>query len=217
MPQIKAIVWDLDNTLYRFNQLFEDACNHIAGRVVRNLGLDMDDEEAKALATKSFNTTGYSMRVFLEEYGLCRDAMHIEFHKHLDEKILERSLALVELFERSDLQHLIVTHGSRSWAERVLDHIELRPFFPDERILGLEDYDFRKKDESTFVFEKAMEMLNCQAHEMLMAEDTVRNLHHPHAMGMTTVLVHHGRIPKDELPHVHHMVHSAEEIFALIA
>ncbi len=217
MPQIKAIVWDLDNTLYRFNQLFEDACNHIAGRVVRNLGLDMDDEEAKALATKSFNTTGYSMRVFLEEYGLCRDAMHIEFHKHLDEKILERSLALVELFERSNLQHLIVTHGSRHWAERVLDHIELRPFFPDERILGLEDYDFRKKDESTFVFEKAMEMLNCQAHEMLMAEDTVRNLHHPHAMGMTTVLVHHGRIPKDELPHVHHMVHSAEEIFALLA
>lgn len=215
MSNIKAVIWDLDNTLYRFNTLFEDACNHIAGRTARALGVDVDDEKAKEMAEKSFEQHGYSMRVFLEEHDLCRDAVHHEFHKHLDEKILDKSLELIETFKKYTLEHILVTHGSRHWAERALDHLDLRQFFPDERIFGLEDYDYQKKDESQFVFKMAMDLLGFDAHEMIMAEDTVRNLHHPHDLGMKTVLVHHGRLPKEALPHVHHMVHSAEEIFPL--
>jgi len=215
MSNIQAIIWDLDNTLYRFNTLFEDACNHIAGRTARALGVDIDDALATKMAEESFAKHGYSMRVFLEQHDLCNVDVHHEFHKHLDEKILDKSHELVEIFKQSKLQHVIVTHGSRHWAERALDHLDLRQFFPDERIFGLEDYGFQKKDESRFVFEMTMELLGLEASQMIMAEDTVRNLRHPHDLGMKTVLVHHGRLPKEDLPHVHHMVHSAEDIFTL--
>lgn len=217
MSNIKAIIWDLDNTLYRFSELFEDACNHIAGRTARALGLDFDDDTAKAMAEQSFVEHGYSMRVFIDEHGLARDDVHHEFHRHLDEKILEKSHELVETFKNHDLDHILVTHGSRHWAERVLKHIELRQFFPDDRIFGLEDYHYNKKDESDYVFQMAHKMLGHEAHEIIMAEDTARNLVYPYELGMKTVLVHHGRIPKDEIPHIDVMVHSAEEIFEMIS
>ena len=137
MAQIKAIIWDLDNTLYRFNTLFEDACNHIAGRTVRSLGLDMGDAEAKALAEASFKKYGYSMRVFLEEHDLDSTELHLEFHKHLDEKILDVSHELIECFRNYDLKHVLVTHGSRHWAMKALNHLDLKQFFPDEVIFGL--------------------------------------------------------------------------------
>jgi putative hydrolase of the HAD superfamily len=215
MAQIKAIIWDLDNTLYRFNTLFEDACNHIAGHTVRAMGLDMGDTEAKILAEASFKKYGYSMRVFMEEHGLDSTELHLEFHKHLDEKILDVSHELIDCFKKHDLRHVLVTHGSRHWAMKALNHLSLKQFFPDHFIFGLEDYDFKKKDESPFVFEMAMDLVSLTAPEMVMAEDTLRNLSHPHALGMKTVLVHHGRKPQEQAAYVDHMVHSAQEIFPL--
>ena len=63
----------------------------------------------------------------------------------------------------------------------------------------------------------AMDLVSLTAPEMIMAEDTIRNLSHPHALGMKTVLVHHGRKPEVQKPYIDHMVHSAQEIFPLTA
>ena len=119
-----------------------------AAKAVTTFFPDMSYETALDIAKKSHDEHGYSAHLFIRDHGLDYPAYHEEFHHHVDEKIIARNDAMIGALGRLALPHVIVTHASREWAERVLGHLGLIDFFPAEKIIALEDTEFAAKSKS---------------------------------------------------------------------
>ena len=142
---VEAIIWDLDNTLYKIDNVLIDAFHLSYARAAIAAGADLKFGEAAKMARKSFEETGFSGQIFVEKYGIERADMHFEHHGYMDETVIEKSLEMRSLFLQLSLEHALLTHSARNWAEKVLDHLTLREWFPKNRIFALEDCDFFPK------------------------------------------------------------------------
>jgi len=191
-----GMIWDLDNTLYRLDEALKTAFDHAFAKAVISAGVPLDMMEAVRMARASYEAYGYSGQVFIDQYGLDRAQLHYEYHDMVSERVIEASLETIGLMEALPHRHALVTHGSRDWAKRVLNHLQLSSFYPEDRIFALEDYNFEQKHVSRRSFQVAMERLELPASEIIVVEDTLKNLELPAAMGMTTVLIHHGQKPE---------------------
>jgi putative hydrolase of the HAD superfamily len=201
LSHIKGLIWDLDNTLYRFDQAFEKACNIAAARTVQQLMPNVTFEEAFAAAEKSYIEHGYSGQALIEQYGIAYSDYHYLYHDTIDESIIEKNEAILMALADIALPNILITHASRRWAEKTLRHLSMDTYFPSEKIIALEDTNFEGKAYSAAPFIKGLELLNLPPENVLVVEDTVKNLVRPKEMGMTTVLIHHGA--DDRLSHDH--------------
>jgi putative hydrolase of the HAD superfamily len=192
LSHIKGLIWDLDNTLYRFDQAFEKACNIAAARTVQQLMPDVGFDEAFEAAEQSYIEHGYSGKTLVERYGLAYSDYHYLYHDTIDESVIERNDAILMALSDINLPNVLITHASRRWAEKTLAHLAMEDFFPTERIIALEDTAFEGKAYSRAPFVKGLELLNLPPENVLVIEDTAKNLLRPKEMGMTTVLIHHG-------------------------
>lgn len=202
LSQMRGLLWDLDNTLYRFDQAFERACSIAAARAAHKLLPHLNYEDLLDVAEKSYEQHGYCGKVLVEQFGLVYADYHYLYHDTIDESIVERNEAVNVALGDIDLPHVLVTHASRRWAARAIRHLSMQDYFPDNRIIALEDTDFQGKAYSRAPFVKAMELLNLPPEHMLVVEDTAKNLIRPKEMGMTTVLIHHGRPPAGDTDHI---------------
>ena len=192
---IKGVIWDLDNTLYRFDEGFEKACHIAAAKAAIKGGLDKDFEQAFEMSLKSYELYGHSCQLFTVEYQIDSKILHHDYHEFINEKIIEKSLEVVSLFEQTSLSHALVTHASMGWASRMLEHLGLKKFFDDERIFAAETVDFNKKSQSEIPFNIAVEALGIERSSIIVVEDLAENLKIPSDMGIKTALVHYGQRP----------------------
>lgn len=193
---IEGVIWDLDGTLYRYDKIFIDACNLAAARTAIDLGLEMDLAEATALAARSYTETGSSFKL-LSAHGIAYADFHTPYHNAIDTTILEKNLEMRLALEKIGAPMVILTNASRDWALRTLDHLDLRPVFDDDHILALEDVGLEPKSSSRRGFQAALDIMDRRPDQVLMVEDLAHNLVIAKQMGMTTALVHHGRVPGD--------------------
>jgi putative hydrolase of the HAD superfamily len=212
LPCVRGGVWDLDNTLYRLNEALEHSFNIAIARAVTEAGVDKPFDEVVAMAMKSFEEHGYSGRVFVQDHGVDREHLHFTAHGLIDETVIEASRETVRLFATLPLEHVLVTHGAKIWARKVLRHIGLQDWFPEERMFAYEDYNFESKAESPRAFRAALDALGLPAREIIFVEDTERNLRIPHELGFGTVLLHHGQPPAQTAPYVDFACASANEL-----
>lgn len=188
--RIKAIIWDLDGTLYRFNAAFIGSCNVSAARVAAALCPDMTYEAALEIARKSEEATGFSLYSFLFEHGMAFGDVHAPFHNGIDEYTIEKCLDTAAALRMLGRPHAIVTHGTRIWARRVLTHLSIGDLFDETHVFPLEDFAYVTKSKSPVAFEAALSLLGSAPHETLVVEDTDHNLITAKALGCHTVLVH---------------------------
>lgn len=201
LSHIRGIIWDLDGTLYRYDKIFIEACNLAAARTAIDLGLQMDLDTALALAGRSYLEHGSSFK-FFADHGIRYEDFHIPYHNTVDTTILAKNMEMKRALESLAIPMVILTNASRDWARRTLDHLEYGHLFGDGKLLALEDADFQSKAQGTKGFEKGLVTLGVHASETLMVEDLPKNLLHAKGMGMTTALVHHGKLPDHGLDHV---------------
>lgn len=194
---LEGVIWDLDNTLYRFEGDFEQLCHVAAARAAIRNGLGMSEEEALSLCLQSYEEYGHSYRLFIERYQIDQRRIHFDFHSLIDEKLIRKSLELVDLFESIKIRHALVTHASAEWAARALRHIGLKKFFPDELIIPAEATNFMRKSESRVPFAQALGRLGLGSDKIAVVEDIAPNLRIPHEMRLLTVLVHYGQKPEN--------------------
>ncbi len=196
LSHAKGVVWDLDNTLYRVDKILEEHFHLSVARAVVAAGIKMSLEEAQDMARLSSEKYGQNAQIFIDRYGLNIRSVHEEYHDYSDEKLIKANEEICNLFAQQNLQHALVTHASRGWANRVLAHLGLTRWIKPENVFGLENFDFQAKYEHSAGFDRALKSLDMKAGETLMIEDSLRNLQIPHKMGMATVLIHHGQKPE---------------------
>lgn len=198
--KIEGVIWDLDNTLYRFTKEFRHQCNVAAAKAAYDQGIDLSYEDTFKLAERSEAEYGYSIHFYVAHHGFSYDSLHVPFHDNIDEKTIETIEGVAESLRGLDMPQAILTNASRGWAHRVLNHIGLEDFFDDAFITASEDVDFQVKSQSRAGFERALAALGLPPEKVVMVDDLDRNLIIAHEMGLQTIYMHHDD-PIADLPH----------------
>jgi len=224
------IVWDLDGALYsdytnwmgRSSCFFAEAFQNIMGDNAPSLSI----EQLRVLINKSFSETSFGVADLSRKFGVNAAQLHTMAHALLDptEVVRGGNKDLQAAFQKlQDAQHtsVILTHGSKDWAKRVIEHLGISHFFDERLILGGENVEFNSKARSIKPFDiiagKAQSITgqNFGYSDMVVVEDSIRNLQHPHDAGMKTILVHWGDEKPPE-PHIDHQVARPSQAIDLI-
>lgn len=200
MNTIKAVIWDLDHTLYQHDLEFVKELDWALARAVVANGADIDLQSAFNLSARSFEETGASHTLFLEQFPeLSAPKLHDDFHHEMDERLINPFKELPDLFTaQPDIEHFIVTHSARHWAERVVDFIGLADYIPNDHIIDFRELGYNAKHENYAVIDELITRAGLESENMVMVEDTIKNLKPAHDRGLVTIYVHNN----EELPEI---------------
>ena len=189
---IKGIIWDLDNTFYRFTPEFRFSCNQAAAKAVIQMGFDRPYDECLEIAIHSSKEHHFSLHTFINEYGLNYNKLHVLFHQNMRHDLIAPIDGVVEKIKSLTIPQIILTNGSREWAVGALDHIGAHGIFNHNQILAMEDVQMTAKARGSFGYERALEYLSMPSTEVIFIDDLDRNLAKAKEIGLNTAYVHHG-------------------------
>jgi len=203
-------VFDLDNTLYPADcNLFAQVDRRMGEFISKELGIPYP--QARHLQKAYYYQYGTTLSGLMQVHKMDPQPF-LDYVHDIDLAVVAEHPELREAIDRLPGRKLIFTNGSRGHAERVAGKLGLIDLFED--ICSIESCDFVPKPKPE-AFDKMIAAHDVAAGEAAMFEDMPHNLEAPHALGMTTVLVHSSyddhpvqkKIKTWQEPpeHVHHM------------
>jgi len=204
-------IFDLDNTLYPADcNLFAQVDQRMGEFIARYLGVPF--AYARHLQKTYYRQFGTTLSGLMQVHGL-EPKSFLDYVHDIDLSPVREHPELAAAIERLPGRKLIFTNGSRAHAERVAGKLGVLGCF--EGIFDIYDADYVPKP-SASCYDHFCRVHGVEAGMSAMFEDMPHNLEAPHALGMTTVLVHSATTYDHpvqqkirawhELPeHVHHM------------
>lgn len=212
----KAIIWDIDHTLYHADTPLVPGIIYAIISTLRAHGVPEDhlvEDALKATIHEQLKLVGSSYPYFEKTYGISKAVMA----KVIDTMPLNEipvDTRLPNLFAAHPVKHVINTHGSHAWRERVLQHIGIDSHF--SAFIHHADHGYQTKALSDVTHLAALAAAGVAAHEVVMVDDTAANLRIPKELGMQTVLIDYNRAGEDKSP-ADYVVRDAAGVFELLA
>lgn len=187
----KAIIWDLDNTLYRITPEFADLLDEATAiAAIKDLGVPLDFAQAKAKVKESYMTYRDGGEIFVQEYGVDPEAMFQAYHKRKPIAPIVPYENLLEKLEALPNEQYIFSTSTREVCEKILKHIGLYEFFKG-RFYSVEDFGTVKKNESSDVYQKLCNKIGVNPLDCIFVDDSYSNLEFAKEIGMTTVRIYY--------------------------
>lgn len=187
----KAIIWDLDNTLYRITPEFADLLDEATAiAAIEDLGVPLDFAHAKAKVKESYMTYRDGGEIFVQEYGVDPEAMFQAYHKRKPIAPIVPYENLLEKLEALPNEQYIFSTSTREVCEKILKHIGLYEFFKG-RFYSVEDFGTVKKNESSDVYQKLCNKIGVNPLDCIFVDDSYSNLEFAKEIGMTTVRIYY--------------------------
>jgi putative hydrolase of the HAD superfamily len=180
-----AWIFDLDNTLY------PSACNLFA-EVDRRMGeyiagyLGVPFAQARHLQKSYYRQFGTTLTGLMQVHKLDPQPF-LDYVHDIDLSSVPEAPDLASAIAALPGRKLIFTNGSRRHAERVAEKLGVLHLIED--ICDIAACEFVPKPERD-AFQRMVDRHGVAPREAAMFEDMPHNLEAPHALGMTTVLVH---------------------------
>jgi FMN phosphatase YigB (HAD superfamily) len=188
-PQaVTAIIWDLDNTLYAYDQKFHHASQKAMTQVILDNRLGMNPSEALAYASEPYpmQTIGRLQK----EFGLDRQQLFSGYFNRLDESFLEPDPVLKACARSAcaSVKFGLLTHGTRSWADRALFRLGLGQFFPSEYRYTVENMR-EDKHSGPASLSQLFRRMGVHPSQAIVVDDKDKNLGPAGTLGCLTILV----------------------------
>jgi putative hydrolase of the HAD superfamily len=204
LAEIETWIFDLDNTLYPvscrlFDQIHARMTRFVADR------LELTPEAALAVQKTYFREHGTTLRGLMTVDRIDPDDF-LAFVHEVDLSCVPRNPVLVAALSALPGRKIVHTNGSRSHAERVLDHLGIAGLFCGIVDIAAADYEPKP---ALAGYHELLRRHGVSPPTALMIEDMAKNLVPAAAMGMTTAWV---RNPVDWAAvgsggdHIHHVV-----------
>jgi putative hydrolase of the HAD superfamily len=189
---IRAILFDLDNTLYPASSgVMQTIDRRIGEYVQQRLGLP--EEEALRLRHHFYTTYGTTLRGLQQYYADVETEEYLQFVHNIEvDRLLQFDAELDVALSRLHVPKIIFTNSPREHAERVLSAMQIAHHF--ERIFDLRYFNFVSKPDPA-CYEHVLDDLGIDGSEALLLEDTPQNLAPAKALAMTTILI--SELPRD--------------------
>lgn len=196
LRHVENWVFDLDNTLYSadcrlFAQIDARMTEFIRDR------FEMAHEEARRLQKAYYVEYGTTMSGLMARHEVCPDEF-MEFVHDIDVSAIHENRALGAALAALPGRKFIFTNGSVKHAENVAGALGVLHHF--DKIFDIKAAGYAPKPRRE-PYEKFLTSHDIEPQSAVMFEDIVQNLEAPHALGMTTVLVHSDAAWLDDEPH----------------
>ena len=187
------IIWDLDNTLYRITPEFADMLDEATAiAAVKDLGIPMSVEEAKAKVKESYATYRDGGEIFVRDYGVSPKDMFVAYHKRKPIDPIVPYDGILEKLKNIPLNQFIFSTSSREVCEKILKHIGLFDFFKG-KFYSVEDFECFKKNENSEVYSKLCNKINVRPTDCIFVDDSYSNLEFAKEIDMTTVRIYYNQ------------------------
>jgi putative hydrolase of the HAD superfamily len=196
---LRAVIFDLDNTLTDFMRMKEVSIEAAVESMI-DAGLDMDAEDAKARLFDIYDREGIEdQRVFdrflKENFGEIDPMIHtaaiLGYRRGREYTLVlypHVKRTLIELAKRG-LRLVVLSDAPRYQAWSRLCYLQLQHFF--DHVITFEDTDVRKPDPAPFM--KAIELLQMKPDEVIMVGDwPERDMVGGRGVGIRTVYARYG-------------------------
>lgn len=203
-------IFDLDNTLYPAEcNLFAQVDRRMGEYIAKYLGVPF--EYARHLQKSYYRQFGTTLSGLMQVHKLDPEPF-LEYVHDIDLSVVPEHPELADVISRLPGRRLIFTNGSRRHAERVAGKLGVLHLFEDICDIAACEYVPKPSPEA---FDRMVRRHGVAPKTAAMFEDMPHNLEAPHALGMTTVLVHSSyydhpiqlkiRQWREPPEHVHHM------------
>jgi putative hydrolase of the HAD superfamily len=178
-------IFDLDNTLYPADcNLFAQVDVKMGEFIARLLGVPF--EHARHLQKTYYRQFGTTLTGLMQVHRVDPKPF-LDYVHDLDLSVVKEHPELAAALDRLPGRKLIFTNGSRAHAERVAGKLGVLACF--EGIFDICDANYVPKPTAS-CYDHFCKVHDVDAAAAAMFEDIPHNLEAPHALGMTTVLVH---------------------------
>jgi putative hydrolase of the HAD superfamily len=206
----QAWVFDLDNTLYKAEcNLFAQVDQKMGEFIANFLGVPF--EYARHLQKSYYRQFGTTLSGLMKVHKMRPEAF-LDYVHDIDLAVVPEHPELAAAIEQLPGRRLIFTNGTRAHAERVAGKLGILHLFED--IYDIVASDYVPKPQAG-PYSDFLKRHGVSPKAAAMFEDMPHNLAAPHALGMTTVLVHSSYVDHPiqleirkwtEPPeHIHHM------------
>lgn len=183
---IRAMLFDLDNTLYPATSGVMQSIDRRIGEYVQQR-LGVSEAEALQIRRHYYATYGTTLRGLQQNHYDVETDEYLRFvHDIAIEEFLKWDGALDAALERLPVTKVIFTNSPREHAERVLRALGLAHHFA--RMFDLRYFNFIGKPDPA-CYQHILDELGVTGAEALLLEDTAHNLDPAKALGMTTILI----------------------------
>lgn len=202
-------IFDLDNTLYPAEcNLFAQVDQKMGEYIARYLGVPF--AYARHLQKSYYRQFGTTLAGLMQVHKMEPEPF-LDYVHDIDLSVVPEHPELAAAIAALPGRKLIFTNGSQRHAERVAGKLGILHVF--EGICSIEACDYVPKPHAD-AFDRMVRRHGVDSRSAAMFEDMPHNLEAPHALGMTTVLVHSDYMDHPiqiamkswtELPaHIHH-------------
>ena len=198
----KAVIWDLDNTLYRITPEFADKLDEVmAEALVKDLGVKMSVEECKALVKESYKIYRDGGEYFYQNHQISPESLSTAYHLRKPVHMIEPYAGLPALLKQLPFEQYIFTTSTRECSERILKHIGLYDIFKD-RFYSVEDFGVYKKNESADVYRRFYKKIGFAPADCIFVDDSYSNLEFAKETGMTTIRIFYQNNSAKDKPYI---------------
>ncbi|NBU63600.1 MAG: pyrimidine 5'-nucleotidase [Chloroflexia bacterium] len=203
-----AFLFDLDNTLYPAHAGVTEALEARMNDFVQQVS-GLSYPQAIALRRHYFVTYGTTLRGLQLHHDVDVETYLHAVHDFDLPALISPNPALVALLQRITLPMAIFTNSPREHALRALHAIGLADLHLP--IIDIRMLNFLPKPHPD-AYHIALQTIACPASGTVFFEDTLHNLVHAKALGMTTVYIpHHADLPVPDyvdycFPDIHHAI-----------
>jgi FMN phosphatase YigB (HAD superfamily) len=184
-----AIIWDLDRTLYPFDNRFKAANQQAALKVIRALEIEITPAARRHIAAASYPMQ--AMGWLGREYQLDMDKLFYDYFSHLDESFLRPNKAFLAAATAlsANVKFGLLSHCNNSWAQRALVQLGLNEMILPAHRLTIEEMQTGGKDQTAAALLSLFNRMGVMAEECMVADDKDKNLAVAAEIGCTTVLI----------------------------
>ena len=188
----KAIIFDLDNTLYPHNKEFSSLLDKVMASVlIEEFGINLSFERILDTVKESYSKYRDGGEIFYREYGVDKKKFYDAYHKREILEAVDKIIpleGLAERLKRIKIKKFVFTYSSREACESILKQLGLYEIF-EGYFYSVEDFGILTKNEDPNVYLKLCERIELAPTECIFVDDSYSNLELPKEIGMTTVRI----------------------------
>ncbi|MCW8859349.1 MAG: pyrimidine 5'-nucleotidase [Deltaproteobacteria bacterium] len=209
---MKAVLFDLDNTLYPAER---DLFSLIDVRINRYMEevVEIEAENVDGLRRRYWQDYGATLQGLIRHHGINPEDYLDYVHAVDVSSRLSHDLVLQAVLEDLQLPCYIFTNGSRCHVDRVVTALGLEGLFADVFDIRIADY---QPKPNPGPYQQVLSKLAISGDQCIMVEDQPKNLKTAKQFGMKTVLVGAEKEHRQQLAYVDAQLEKTSEIGPLL-
>jgi len=187
IKDIKAIVWDLEQTLYPYDEAFQKESRKALARTILELGIEMTGQEAFDYAEAAYPMR--TIKRLVNDFDVDFEEGFYTYYNNLDPLFLNPSQSFTQGLNNSKVAHGLLTNANRNWTDKALYALGLEAVFDVKNIVSIDDMNGASKSNDTAPYQMICTMLDIDTKNSVMVDDKTKNLYQAKKLGMMTVLI----------------------------